>query len=292
LINLPFISIALITLPLAILFYFISISFSTGVTSSKDFIFIAETAYFQSYTGLLRSVVVLPSLALVFIYFAYAIHPVFFTIKKYSKKNGNEKIVMEFEFVKKLLIIEIPLLVISIIVNLILPIHFGINLVGTLSEIIGYSGAQPLSYFFASASGAFMYAVLAVFLRIVTLLGKKEFRFYYAKGCCEIISKGRDGVQNMNYLFLLLDSYNRYLRRNTSFHIKDINKIYSLIMYADQEERNKIMKSICDSLEGNRLGLPRFLATIYKVPESDLFVKESLLQKLKLVELYLWLPYL
>jgi hypothetical protein len=50
-----------------------------------------------------------------------------------------------------------------------------------------------------------------------------EYRFYYAKGCCEFISKIGDDVQKMKYLFLLLESYNKYLTRNTKFEIKDID---------------------------------------------------------------------
>ena len=92
----------------------------------------------------------------------------------------------------------------------------------------------------------------------------------------------------MDYLFLLLDSYNKYLRRNTKFEIKDINKIYSQILYADEVERNRIINSICESLgDNNRLELARFLSTIYKIPESELFVKEQLLQKLKVVGAFL-----
>jgi hypothetical protein len=65
--------------------------------------------------------------------------------------------------------------------------------------------------------------------------------------------------------------------------IKDIDKIYSLITYADTSEKDRIMKTICDSLYGNRLELARFLSTVYKVPEVELFSKESLFQELKAV---------
>ena len=59
--------------------------------------------------------------------------------------------------------------------------------------------------------------------------------------------------------------------------------MYSGILYLDEQERNTIIKSMCESLEADRLKLARFLSTIFKVPESELFVKEQLLQKLKVV---------
>jgi hypothetical protein len=143
-----------------------------------------------------------------------------------------------------------------------------------------------LQYVFTLATVQFIYSVIAVSLRVFTLVGKKEFRFYFAKGCCEIISKSsrtEDDVHNIKYLFLILDSYNKYLRRNLKFEIRDINKIYSLILYATEEEKNKVINSVCDSLEANRFKLARLLSRIHKVPESELFVRLSLLQQLKAV---------
>jgi hypothetical protein len=206
-----------------------------------------------------------------------------YSFEKYSQRKGYGNIVIEFEFIKKLTIVSTSLLVISIIFLFILPNYFEKNILDYLSEVVGYSGPVPLSFFFILASGPIMYVAITAFLRILTLIAKKDFRFYYAKGCCELISKSGDDVQTMKYLSLLFDSYNRYIRRHTKFQIKDINEIYSFIMYEDKEERQKIMNSICNSLEDNRLELPRLLATICKIPGNDLFVKESLIQRLKVI---------
>lgn len=65
--------------------------------------------------------------------------------------------------------------------------------------------------------------------------------------------------------------------------IKDLNRIYAVFVVADSEEKNQMIKSICDSLERDRLALARYFSTAYKVPASELFVRESLAQKLKTV---------
>jgi hypothetical protein len=50
---------------------------------------------------------------------------------------------------------------------------------------------------------------------------------------------------------------------------------------ADMKEKNQIIKSVCESLEVDRLGLARYLSNVYKIPESEFFVEESIIQKLK-----------
>jgi hypothetical protein len=58
-------------------------------------------------------------------------------------------------------------------------------------------------------------------------------------------------------------------------------------MYVEQENRINLIKSICESLEGNKLKLPSVLVAIFKVAESDLFVRESLLHRLKVFGTFL-----
>jgi hypothetical protein len=44
-----------------------------------------------------------------------------------------------------------------------------------------------------------------------------------------------------------------------------------------------MIKSICESLKGDRLSLARYLSSVYQVPETEFFVDESIVQKLKTV---------
>jgi hypothetical protein len=265
---------ALFLLPPIILHYFLSNGlFLTGVKTST-FTYFGEQGY-------LPILAVMPYLAITaYIPVAYGIYPILFSMEKYSRKEGNENIVIESEFLNRLFVIQISLLSLSIISLFVLP-KFGIDPFHNFIDdpLISYLNLYTIMMITIGNP----VPISGVLLRIATLQIKKEFRFYFAKGCCEIISNREDDVQRMKYLFLLLDSYNKYLRRNSKFEISNINKMYSRILYVDERERNRIINAICESLGRNRLKLARFLSTIYEVPESELFVKEQLLQKLKVV---------
>jgi hypothetical protein len=76
---------------------------------------------------------------------------------------------------------------------------------------------------------------------------------------------------------MALDLYSKYLQRKIHFEIRDLKKIYTKFLYADNEEKNEIIKSICKSLDGDRLSLARYLSILYNVTEKVGFLKLKLL---------------
>lgn len=128
-------------------------------------------------------------------------------------------------------------------------------------------------------------AFIGAGLRLLTLAAKRDFRFYLAEGYCIIATKKEDEFEKSGYLFSVLDSYNKYLRRRSHIEIKEINRIYTSILLADTEEKNQMIKPICESLEqeGDKLKLAKYLSSAYKVPETDFFANESIVQRLKVV---------
>jgi len=144
---------------------------------------------------------------------------------------------------------------------------------------------------------AFSFAILAssiavvigALLRVLTQIIKSEFRLYLAKGYCIVASeKQEDDLDKLKYLFSSLDSYNKYLLRRMEFGIKNIDKIYSDIIYADAKKKDEIIRSICQYLAGDRLKLAVYLSTLFKVPDTQqIFVKETLLQKLRMIGAFL-----
>ena len=116
----------------------------------------------------------------------------------------------------------------------------------------------------------------------------KEFRYYLAKGYCVTAAKKEDEFDKANYLSATLDSYKEStVRRRTQIEIKDIKRIYAMFLAADLKEKNQIIKMVCESLEGDRLGLARYLSSTYNPSDSEFFVDESIIQKMKAVGTFL-----
>lgn len=94
--------------------------------------------------------------------------------------------------------------------------------------------------------------VVSAFFRIVTQVIKRQFRFYLARGYSIVAAQKEWDDDKIKYLFLSLDSYNKYLLRRINFGIKNLNKIYSDITYADTKNKDEIIKSVCESLGEDR----------------------------------------
>lgn len=211
----------------------------------------------------------------------YGVYPIIFTAEKYIKQKNCQDIAIEFEFIKKILFIGIPILIILTTTDQLF----------TYLQINGYLISHYLllyDFSFAILASS-MAVVIGALLRVSTQIIKKEFRFYLAKGYCIVASKKQeDDLDKIKYLFSSLDSYNKYLLRKMKFGIKNINNIYSDIIYADTKKKDEIIRSICEYFGGDRLKLAIYLSTLYKIPDTEqFFIKESLVQKLRVIGAFL-----
>jgi hypothetical protein len=206
---------------------------------------------------------------------AYALSPIMLS-NKYIKRTGYEKIVFEFEFIKKILFTAVPILIISLTYQFQVSSYHPISNYLLLIALVEAIFASSL----ASAMGTIV--------RIATQLAKKEFRFYLAKGYCILVSMNEGELDKMKYLSLSLDAYNKYLLRKMNLGIKNINKIYSLFVYTDSKKKDEIIYSICECLSSDKLKLATYLAALYEVPRTeDFFIKQSSVEKLKGVGAFL-----
>lgn len=211
----------------------------------------------------------------------YGFYPIIFTAEKYIKHKGYQDIAIEFKFVKKTLFIGIPILIILTTADQLL----------TYLQLDSYLlNNYLLLYDFSFAILASSIAVvIGALLRVLTQIIKSEFRLYLAKGYCIVASeKQEDDLYKIKYLFSSLDSYNKYLLRRMEFGIKNINKIYSDIIYADTKKKDEIIRSVCQYLAEDRLKLAIYLSTLFKVPDTEqIFIKETLMQKLRTIGAFL-----
>lgn len=234
-----------------------SIILLLAVTGNINFLNLLEFKYIRflpliSIPGLFVTdipklfVIAIPVLIIFIASWIYGLHPAFIRTEKFFSKRGYDNVVLEYEFVKKLLFVIVILLAIVLIIlysNL-----FYQNNTLTISNMLREKPSLNPSLIMFST--ILTYIAIAAILRIATQNLKREFRFYFAKGCCKIMSNKNDKVEKTKYLFLLLSSYNKYLQRNLKIEINDIKKIYSIILSKETNQQIEIIESICVSLEG------------------------------------------
>ncbi len=159
-------------------------------------------------------------------------------------------VVLEYECIKKVLWIAIPLL------SIIWPLSI------VYSLVVGSIG-QYMPVFIQDADAAqhiklirllLWLVVGAVLVKMVSLLMRKEFRFDVARGWVELVSKKKDEVEKMVYLMNGLDSYNKYIRKRLKTSI-NVFQIYSKIIHSPRYERNESIRIIAKTFEIDKLGV-------------------------------------
>jgi hypothetical protein len=210
----------------------------------------------------------------------YPPYPAPFSIEKYFVKRGFESAVYEFELVRKILYVAVPLLIFFTVINLIQPL---------LEQFISTQVISIItdSIVFYSARGFLFLTVLAGLLKMVFALSRRRFRLYFAKGCLSIAKNTDDEVEKMEYLIKGLNSYNSFLKRHIKLEINEIKKIYSKITTLPSKEKMDTVNGIIESFEsGDTLEPVRYLSSL-KDNKTEIFLtEEPLEQKIKLQVTY------
>jgi len=210
----------------------------------------------------------------------YPPYPAPFSIEKYFVKRGFESAVSEFELVRKILYVAIPLLIFFTVIDLLKPLFEQF----VSDEIVSMLTDNIVFY---SARGFLFLTVLAGLLKVVFALSRKRFRLYFAKGCLSIAKNSNDEVEKMEYLIKGLDSYNSYLKRHIKLEINEIKKIYSRITTLPAKEKMHSVNKIIQSFEsGDTLEPVRYLSSLHDSKTELFLAEEPLEQKIKLQVTY------
>lgn len=198
-------------------------------------------------------------------------------------KEGVEQVVDEFETLKKILIVEFPILSIVTILDLIFRI-INISMGKPWSSPFGFSTFLDIM---APLAGAGMGAL---FMYSKSIL-KKEFRFYISKICFSTALTKKDIFKQMYYFNLGLQEYNNYLKRHLKHQIKDIDKIFSKVSLLDNDTKTKVICSLSESFktENDKLKPMKYISSeLMKSEDIESFlVPESLKSQLKVVGAFL-----
>lgn len=213
---------------------------------------------------------------IIIIVIIYPLYPYVYSAEGYFKRRGFEDVIIEYERIKKIFYFSLPFFIVA----------FPLLIIGSVRSL---SHFMP---FTADLTVRLILITLTVIgagglLKTLCLFLRKEFRYYFAKGCFSILTTEEDESKKFTYLELMLDSYNKYLERVIKLQLKDLDKIYSKITLTSINKKNEFT-TIAEIFEGDTLDLLRYLTTIYfKDQDADQFLiketfNEQLERKLKL----------
>ena len=181
-------------------------------------------------------------------------------------------VVVEFQTVKKIIIIELPIFSTIVALYFIssLIFHIGFFYYAYVPLVGGMGGVLTMYYMFIS---------------------DREFRFYLARACFMIASQPKDIFEQMYYFDFGLHEYDKYLKRHLKHQIKNIDKIFSKASLLDNETKTKLICSLSNSFEteNDKLKPTKYISSeLMKSEDIESFlIPESLKSQLKVVGAFL-----
>jgi len=209
---------------------------------------------------------------LLIISLAYPFYALKYRSNDFFEKKGSKLAISEYELVKKILYIEIPLFI------FLTSIVFAGSFVGLLPNIASANNSidQLTFYIVKSLQVALQYSVTAGALWMLFHTIRKEFRYYLARAYITNMPDRADNVERLQRLSITLNSYNKYLLRSLKLQI-DTSKVYPRLVIESNVKVNECTKSMSESFDDNdKLTPARQLSQIMNLPNEELFLKRSL----------------
>lgn len=198
-------------------------------------------------------------------FLAYSLYPLKYRDESYFEKWGYMHIITEYEFIKRILQVQIPLLIILTLFYFVMP---------SIGSVWLY---EFYMLYLLPAHTELLFSVTAGLIWFFYQSRRKEFRYYFAKACIRKIPESGGEAEKMKYLINGLESYNKYLSRTLRLQINDVKKIYSKIMSDGNIDIEESIKEISDSFKNNNKLYPiKTLAAVMNSQSDQFLVKRSL----------------
>jgi hypothetical protein len=208
----------------------------------------------------------------------YPLYPSVFSLEKFFIKRNPETAIIEYEMLKKIVYALFPLFIFA----------FVYLIGGTMKEnplrfVIKFLGDPIISSLFVTIIGVTFFIVGSALLKIILLIARKEFRFYFAKVLFRAISRKEDEAEKIRYLVRALNSYNKYIRRSLGLEINDLKKVYSKILSDPALDKNNSIKELSIAFEDrDKFKTIKCLSGLLNVTDTEHFLaKEPIGKKLE-----------
>lgn len=175
---------------------------------------------------------------LVVIFAVYILYDSRFSSEKYFERKGPENLVYQFRLLQKILYGEIAAFLLCLAVLVIIPLTIP-SMPISAHNYFESRGFVEDDIFFST-----IFSIGGTIGKIASLISRREFSFYFARGCFTILEKEEDGHEDVRYFIAGLNAYNKYLLKNMKIHIEDMKQIYSKYFCAQAREKTEIIKAL------------------------------------------------
>jgi hypothetical protein len=233
---------------------------------------------------------VFAGLAYLVISIVYGFYPIRYNAIRYFKDREPQNAVAEYEFVKRIVYIEIPIVVvIAAITILVVPNYEANPLTNTFSALSNNLIMDPQTILetlknphwgiFAPIN-TFSYSVTGGIIWLTIQTRKKYFDFYLAKAYFQIIDKKEDPTNKVSCLIRGIKSYDSYLRKSLDLQI-NTDEIFSRIIGNVSIDTDKTIKEISEFFNDdyNKLKPIKCISNILKIKETEKILNEESLEK-------------
>lgn len=227
--------------------------------------------------------------AFVAILLMYPPYPLPTSSEWYFKKRGFKRAVMEYQFVKNVLIVSVPILIAFTAIGIIHDLRFPPQAVINASSPLNYyiDLLHPHIDTFNIAKILLFLIVVSGVLKMIFARVRREFWLHYTIGCFVQMQNRKNDMDEMRYFVKGLNSYNLYVRRQTKLEIKELGKFFSKIVSFEQVQKNEFIGKFAsyfssyEIVKKDTLYPLREISALLDIPkESQLLVGQSLRNRL------------
>lgn len=217
---------------------------------------------------------------------AYALYPFLLSSNRYFNRQNFGSLVVEYDLLKRIISSMISLLLLAMLLFFIAfgqnsPEDSGCYKQNIEEQKLDFEPSRPVCYLY-TITPALTLIVTASIVRFFSNISKRDFRYYYARGCFQI-SKNQSESAKMTYLIRAINSYNKFLKRNLKLQINDTNEVSSKIISDSVLEHYDLTSSISDAFfSDNKLKPVEYMLNLLNIRKTEKFlVKEATLNKIK-----------
>lgn len=214
----------------------------------------------------------------------FGLYPVRYNTIQYFKDREPLNAVTEYEFIKRIVYVEIPLLVVIAAITIPVAYYDPANPLGDfnagnlqgIDKVIA-TFRNPNWGIFAPIN-TFSYSVTGGIIWLAIQTRKKDFQFYLAKAYFSLIDKNKDQTNKVRCLIKGIKSYDNYIRRKLNLQI-NTEEVFLGVIGDATIDTNKAMKDILESFKDDydKLKPIKSISEIAKIKRTEkILIEESL----------------